>query len=223
MPTCAHCKKPIAGHPAIVHDPALGAAGDTHYHREHLKHRPKNPLPKPVRGRRMSRAEEADAFGETELTDEATTPAQRAAYETERAGKRAREWYILHVLEDGTTELSGEGPWDTKDGAIEFGEVFGFLDVAGAWSEVGVPWVVLGVPKSAAKAFDAERDRVYRDGKDTRRDWYTLKLRGREATLSGESYASQANARANADKRASKAGKRAGAPLFLAPAGFKRR
>ena len=118
-PTCAHCKKPIAGHPAIVHDPALGAAGDTHYHREHLKHRPKNPLPKPVRGRRMSRAEEADAFGETELTDEATTPAQRAAYETERAGKRAREWYILHVLEENPEILTAEFAEEIRNVIIE--------------------------------------------------------------------------------------------------------
>ena len=41
MPTCAHCKKPIAGHPAIVHD----HEGDIHYHPGHLKHRPKQRRP----------------------------------------------------------------------------------------------------------------------------------------------------------------------------------
>lgn len=41
-------------------------------------------------GKRMTVAEEADARGETELTDEATTPGDRAEYEKERAAKRSR-------------------------------------------------------------------------------------------------------------------------------------
>jgi hypothetical protein len=117
-----------------------------------------------TRGRRhMTKNEEADARGETELSDEATTPEQKAEWEAE--GGRADGWYILTLDPDKTTTDDGEGPWDTKADALEFAE-----------AEFGVPWVLFRAPLGTVDAFEAERERVYHDRPDDRTDWYVLKV-----------------------------------------------
>jgi hypothetical protein len=80
-------------------------------------------------------------------------------------------WYLLHLYADGTAVDVGEGPWDVASDAVEFAE-----------NEVAFTWAVFHAPDGTMRAFDKERERVYRrepEDADPRTAWYVLTVNKR--------------------------------------------
>ena len=175
MPTCAHCKKPIAGHPAIVHD----HEGDIHYHPGHLKHRPKQRRPIDTATDRLGviLAEYPKAYG----------------YDGSR--RRLSDDLLRIVL--AHPELLSKVP-DAVIGRANH-------DSSLAPGSGGVPHQGRSLGPRAERARPRDRGAV---GARARRRAPGASARLRETIMAKPTCAHC---------------KRAGAPLFLAPAGFKRR
>ncbi len=99
MKKCHHCKKTIAGTPVSF---AQAGRRSRHYHEHHAHHHSQ-----------MTASEEKDARGETELTDEATTPSQRdAARGRRRAAPRASDAVRIYVRARGGGFFATQDPAD---------------------------------------------------------------------------------------------------------------